>query len=130
MKKYVALVLMFGAASVAMAATTAKTASGHVSVYISDNRAIGLSISPNDPEEADQIALEKCVEFAIDDDKYSCVKAIEGVAKCVAVARSEQGAWGAAMDETMKKASDMAIKTCKKYTKEKCVVDKAAKLCL
>jgi Domain of unknown function (DUF4189) len=130
MKKYVALFLMFIAASVAMAATTAKTASGHVSVYISDNRAVGLSISPNDPEEADQIALDKCVEFAVDDDKYSCVKAIEGVAKCVAVARSEQGAWGAAMDETIKKASDMAIKTCKKYTKEKCVVDKAAKLCL
>ena len=130
MKKYVALVLMFIAASVAMAATTAKTASGHVSVYISDNRAVGLSISPNDPEEADQIALDKCVEFAVDDDKSSCVKAIEGVAKCVAVARSEQGAWGAAMDETIKKASDMAIKTCKKYTKEKCVVDKAAKLCL
>lgn len=127
MKKYVALVLIFITASVAIAATTAP---GHVSVYISDNRAIGLSISPNDQGEADGIALDKCVEFAVDEDKDSCVKAIEGVAKCVAVARSEQGAWGAAMAETAKKASDMAIKTCKKYTKEKCAVDNTAKLCL
>ena len=127
MKKYVALVLMFVAASVTMAATTA---TGYVSVYISDNRAIGLSISPSDQEEADGIALDKCAEFAVDDDKDSCAKVIEGVAKCVAVARSDQGAWGAAMAETVKKASDMAIKTCKKYTKEKCVVDKAAKLCI
>lgn len=132
MKKYIALVVMLVAASLAVAATPApaKTAPGHVSVYISDNRAVGLSISPNDQEEADQIALDKCVEFAADDDKDSCAKVIEGVAKCVAVARSEEGAWGAAMAETVKKASDMAVKTCKKYTKEKCVVDKAAKLCL
>lgn len=127
MKKYAALVLTFVVASVAIAATTAP---GHVSVYISDNRAIGLSISPNDQDEADGIALDKCTEFAVDEDKGTCVKAIEGIAKCVAVARSEEGAWGAAMAETVKKASDMAIKTCKKYTKEKCVVDKSAKLCL
>ncbi len=63
MKKYIALVFMFVAASVAIAATPApaKTAPGHVSVYVSDNRAVGLSISPNDQEEADQIALYKCV---------------------------------------------------------------------
>lgn len=123
---------MFVAASVVIAATPvpAKTAPGHVSVYVSDNRAVGLSISPNDQEEADQIARDKCVEFAADEDKDSCAKVIEGVAKCVAVARSEQGAWGAAMAETVKNASDMAVKTCKKYTKEKCVVDKTAKLCL
>jgi hypothetical protein len=127
MNKYGVLVLMFVTTSLAIAATTAP---GHVSVYISDNRAVGLSISPNDQEEADGIALDKCVEFAVDEDKDSCVKVIEGIAKCVAVARSEEGAWGAAMAETVKKASDMAIKSCKKYTKEKCVVDNAAKLCL
>lgn len=127
MKKYAALLWMFVTVSQAVAATSAP---GYVSVFISDNRAVGLSISPNDQEEADDIARDKCVEFAVDDDKQSCAKVIEGVAKCVAVARSDEGAWGAAMAETIKKASDMAIKTCRKYTKEKCVVDKAAKLCL
>ena len=127
MRKCAALLLIFAAASAAMAATTAP---GYVSVFISDNRAVGLSISPNNQEEADDIARGKCVEYALDEDKDSCLKVIEGVAKCVAVARSEEGAWGAAMAETMKKAGDMAVKSCKKYTKEKCVADKAARLCL
>lgn len=126
MKRYVALLLV-AAASVAVAAVAGP---GYVSVYISDNRALGMSISPNDQQEADDIASTSCVEYAVGDDKDTCVKAIEGVAKCVAVARSEEGAWGAAMGETAKKASDLAVKTCKKYTKNKCAVDKAAKLCL
>ena len=126
MKRYVALLLV-AAASVAVAAGSAP---GYVSVYISDNRAIGMSISPNNQREADDIASTSCAEYAADDDKETCVKAIEGVAKCVAVARSEEGAWGAAMGETTKKASDLAVKTCNKYAKSKCTVDKAAKLCL
>lgn len=126
-KKYAALLLIMAVAATAVAAPAAP---GYVSVFISDNRAVGMSISPNDQEEADDIARDKCIEFAVDDDKDSCVKVIEGVAKCVAVARSDEGAWGAAMAETLKKASDTAISTCKKYTKNKCVVDKAAKLCL
>jgi hypothetical protein len=126
MKRYVALLLV-AAASVAIAAGSAP---GYVSVYISDNRAIGMSISPNNQREADDIASTSCAEYATDDDKETCVKAIEGVAKCVAVARSEEGAWGAAMGETTKKASDLAVKTCNKYAKSKCTVDKAAKLCI
>lgn len=126
MKRYVALLLV-AAASVAVAAGSAP---GYVSVYISDNRAVGMSISQNNQQEADDIASSSCVEYADADDKATCVKAIEGVAKCVAVARSEEGAWAAAMGETTKKANDLAVKTCKKYTKNKCVVDKAAKLCL
>lgn len=127
MKKYLALLLVFANLSMPL---TAHAAPGYVSVFISDNRAVGLSISPNDQEEADNIARDKCVEFAVGEDKDSCAKVIQGVAKCVAVARSEEGAWGAAMAENRKKASDMAVNTCKKYTKNKCVVDQAAKICL
>jgi hypothetical protein len=125
MKRYVAL-LLIAAASVAVAGNVP----GYVSVYISDNRAIGMSISPNNLEEADDIASSSCQEYAADEDKATCVKVLEGVGKCVAVARSEEGAYGAAMGNTLKLASDLAVKTCKKYTKNKCVVDKAAKLCL
>ena len=88
------------------------------------------TISPNNQEEADDIASTNCVEYAVGEDRDTSAKIIEGVAKCVAVARSEEGAWGAAMGETAKKVSDMAVKTCKTYTKNRYVVDNAAKLCL
>lgn len=125
MKRYVALLLVAAASFAA-----AGNAPGYVSVYISDNRAVGMSISPNNQDEADDIAGSSCVEYAAGEDKETCVKVIEGVAKCVAVARSDEGAYGAALGQTAKKASAEAVKACSKYTKNKCVVDKAAKLCL
>ena len=80
---------MVTAASFVVAAVSVP---GYVSVYIPDNRAIGMSIGLNSRQEADDIASSSCVEYAADEDKDACVKAVEGVTKCVAVARSGEGA--------------------------------------
>lgn len=102
---------------------------GFSSVYVSDGRAAGWSASKRTQAEADNFAKNNCMKFAATLDSNTCRKLIAARGRCVAVARSDDGGFGAAIDDSMDRAFANALKACKSNGGGNCVIQNPDSRC-
>ena len=85
---------------------------GFVSVFVSDGRAAGWVVGHPTQRDADNAARASCRSFANADDRESCKKLVGSQGRCVGVARSPDGGFGAAWGNTEAQVSTGAIRGC------------------
>lgn len=94
----------------------------YVSIYVSENRAIGYSLGQPSQAEANISAYNQCVAIAGESDAGSCSLLISGAKKCIALAVSSDGTVGAAAADSITEAKNLAIKKCKSMSSEVCEI--------
>jgi TPR repeat protein len=83
-----------------------------VSVFVSDGRASGFVVGHSSQHDADKSALATCRSFADAEDRKTCTKLVGGQGRCVGIARSPDGGFGAARGNTRADVSTGAIRGC------------------
>lgn len=103
---------------------------GFVSVYVSNTRSGGWALGHPTQASADQEAQKTCVSFSTDSGKATCEKLIGGQSRCVAVARSDNGAFGAASGSDKASTENRALSECRKYGgQDTCAVPERGSVC-
>ena len=88
---------------------------GYASVYVSDLRAAGWASGYESQSSADAAARSTCEANTSSTENGTCKKLTGGQARCVAVAKSPHGAFGAAPSDTASRAKSDAIRICEEH---------------